>query len=153
MTTPFDRDKWDRRWLYLARHYAAWSNDPSTAVGCVIARRKEQLSQGYNGFPSGIADTEARLLDRDTRLALTIHAEQNALLRIGARKAKGASLYVWPFPPCGDCAKLIAQSGISRVVMPLNTDPALLERWQASLAIARELFGEKGISLVGIPNV
>nr|MBP8283311.1 hypothetical protein [Chromatiaceae bacterium] len=72
MTAPIDQTKWDRRWLGLARHYAGWSNDPSTQVGCVIARGKEQLSQGYNGFPAGIADSDARLADRDTRLALTL---------------------------------------------------------------------------------
>ena len=130
---------------------ATWTD--AVEANAAVLDRYETVARAFNLMARQIADTEARLLDRDTRLALTIHAEQNALLRIGARKAKGASLYVWPFPPCGDCAKLIAQSGISRVVIPLNTDPALLERWQASLAIARELFGEKGISLVGIPNV
>ena len=87
---PIDQTKWDRRWLDLARHYAGWSNDPSTQVGCVIARDKEQLSQGYNGFPAGIADTDARLADRDTRLALTLHAEHNALLRIETEAGHGA---------------------------------------------------------------
>lgn len=147
---PIDQTKWDRRWLDLARHYAGWSNDPSTQVGCVIARDKEQLSQGYNGFPAGIADTDARLADRDTRLALTLHAEQNSLLRIGARRAQGASLYVWPFPPCHACAAAIVQAGIARVVIPLGADADLMDRWRASLAISRELFAERNINLIGI---
>jgi len=152
LTAPIDQTKWDRRWLGLARHYAGWSNDPSTQVGCVIARGKEQLSQGYNGFPAGIADTDARLTDRDTRLALTLHAEHNALLRIGARRAKGASLYVWPFPPCHACAAAIVQAGIARVVIPLGADAELMDRWRSSLAISRELFSERRISLIGIPE-
>lgn len=147
-----DQNKWDRRWLGLARHYAGWSNDPSTQVGCVIARGKDQLSQGYNGFPTGIADTDERLADRDTKLALTIHAEQNSLLRIGARRAKGASLYVWPFPPCHACAAAIVQAGIKRVVIPLEIEPELMERWRESLAISRALFAECQISLIGIPE-
>ena len=151
--TLFDQSKWDRRWLNLARFYAGWSIDPSTGVGCVIARKKSQITQGYNGLPAGIADSDERLQDRDMRLALTLHAEHNALLRAGASKVKGASLYVWPFPPCHRCACDIVQVGIKRVVIPLHTDPALQERWRDSLALSRELFAESHIALIGIPDV
>ncbi len=146
MTAPIDQTKWDRRWLGLARHYAGWSNDPSTQVGCVIARGKEQLSQGYNGFPAGIADSDARLADRDTRLALTLHAEHNALLRIGARRAKGASLYVWPMPPCAHCAARIIQVGIVRVVAP-SPPREQAERWHQSLMLSSAVLREAGVSL------
>ena len=150
---PFDQDKWDRRWLDLARFYAGWSIDPSTAVGCVIARGKRQITQGYNGLPAGISDSAERLHDRETRLALTLHAEHNAILRAGASKVRGASLYVWPFPPCHRCACDIVQAGIKRVVVPLHVDPDLRERWKEPLAISRELFAERKISLIGVPHV
>ena len=148
----YDQAKWDRRWLDLARFYAGWSLDPSTAVGCVIARGKRQITQGYNGLPSGIVDSDARLQDRTMRLALTLHAEHNAILRAGAAKVRGASLYVWPFPPCHRCACDIVQAGIKRVVVPLHVDAALQERWRESLALSRELFAESRINLVGIPH-
>ena len=148
----YDQAKWDRRWLDLAQFYAGWSLDPSTAVGCVIARGKRQITQGYNGLPTGIADTDARLQDRAMRLALTLHAEHNAILRVGAGKVRGASLYVWPFPPCHRCACDIVQAGIKRVVVPLHVDVALQERWRESLALSRELFAESNISLVGITH-
>lgn len=147
--------KWDRRWLGLARHYASWSIDPSTAVGCVIARGKVEVSQGYNGFPTGIADTDERLQDREQRLALTLHAEHNAILRVGAALVRGASLYVWPFPPCHRCACDIVQAGIGRVVVPLVEDeePVMYQRrlrWKESLELARGLFREAGIPLIGL---
>ena len=148
----FNQAKWDRRWLDLARFYAGWSIDPSTGVGCVIARGKRQITQGYNGLPTGIADTNARLQDRETRLALTLHAEHNAILRAGAAKVRKATLYVWPFPPCHRCACDIVQAGIKRVVVPLHVDPALQERWRESLTLSLELFAERRITLVRIPD-
>jgi len=145
-------NKWDARFLELARVISGWSKDPGTGCGAIVVKDRYILGTGYNGFPAGIADTDARLEDRDTRLALTLHAELNALLRIGARRAKGASLYVWPFPPCHACAAAIVQAGIARVVIPLGADADLMDRWRASLAISRELFAERNIRLIGIPQ-
>ena len=52
MTTPFDRDKWDRRFLKIAREGATWSKDPSTQVGAVIVDPDQRVvSLGYNGPP------------------------------------------------------------------------------------------------------
>ena len=76
----------------------------------------------------------------------------NAILRAGAAKVRGASLYVWPLPPCHRCACDIVQAGIKRVVVPLHVDVALQERWRESLALSRELFAESNISLVGITH-
>ena len=57
-------DKWDIRFLELAKHISAWSKDPSTKVGCVaIGNHGQVLSQGYNGFPRGILDSENNLLN------------------------------------------------------------------------------------------
>ena len=138
--------KWDQRFLELARFYAGWSRDPSTKVGCVIAYGNVQLGQGFNGFPPGIADDDARLQDRDTRLALTIHAEQNALAGLPRGLGMGATLYVWPFPPCAPCAARIIQAGIVRVMAP-EPAPELAERWRDSLALSSEVLREAGVSL------
>ena len=55
MTTPFDRDKWDRRFLKIAREGATWSKDPSTQVGAVIVDQDQRVvSLGYNGPPRGV---------------------------------------------------------------------------------------------------
>ena len=67
-------NKWNTRYLNLARDISEWSKDPNTKVGCVVVGSKGQiLSQGYNGFPRGINDLPSRLTDRDTKLIYTIH--------------------------------------------------------------------------------
>ena len=75
---------WDQRFLYLAASVAAWSKDPSTKVGAVAVRQRRVLATGYNGLPAGMLDSKERLLNREIRLALTIHAELN-LVTFAAR--------------------------------------------------------------------
>lgn len=139
-------NSWDRRWMGLAKHYAGWSKDPSTSVGCVIASGKKQLGQGYNGFAAGIADSDARLNDRETKLALTIHAEINALSCLSPGQSVGATLYIWPMPPCAHCAARIIQAGIARVVAP-PPPPEQAERWHQSLMLSSEILEEAGVRL------
>ena len=138
--------KWDKRFLGLAEHVSQWSKDPSTKVGCCIADTKNRIvSVGYNGFPIGVADNEAYLNDRDKKLQRTIHAEPNAIL-FAQRDLTDHTLYVYPFPPCVNCAALIIQSGIVRVVSP-EASPELRERWHESMLAAEEMFKEAGVEL------
>lgn len=135
--------KWDLRMLGLAKHVAGWSKDPSTKVGCVVADSSNRiLSLGYNGFPMGVADVD--LDDREHKYARTVHAEMNALLFTNGR-LEGATMYIWPMPPCSRCAGPIIQSGIVTVVSP----PAG-ERWEDSCRIGREMFDQAGVTVVEI---
>ena len=128
-----DIDKWDRRGLELAKHVAQWSKDPSTKVGAVIMDSNHRiLSLGYNGFPINVPDS--RLDDREHKYARTIHAEMNSLL-FHKGDLMGATMYVWPMPPCSRCAGPIIQSGIVRIVSP----PAE-ERWMDSCKIGNKMF-------------
>jgi dCMP deaminase len=120
---------WDQRFLDLAQHVAGWSKD-STKVGAVITRGKFVVGLGFNGFPAGIADDE-RLLDRPTKLEIVIHAEQNAVLS-AKQNLDGCTIYVWPFLPCTNCASVVIQSGIKRVVA------ASAERFTESLPLLDE---------------
>ena len=72
--------KWDTRFLGLAAHISAWSKDPSSQVGAVISDGNRIVSLGYNGFAAGVEDRRERLDDRDCKLNLTIHAEENAMI-------------------------------------------------------------------------
>ena len=64
-------DKWDFRFIELARHIALWSKDPSTKVGCVVVGEDREIrSTGFNGFPRGIDDNAERLLDRQKNTLL-----------------------------------------------------------------------------------
>jgi deoxycytidylate deaminase len=58
---------------------SAWSKDPSTQVGAVtVGSKKEVLSQGFNGFPRNINDTDERYNNRATKYKFVVHAEMNA---------------------------------------------------------------------------
>lgn len=132
---------WDGYYLDLCRRAARKSKDPSTQVGAFIIRPdRTPLSFGYNGFPRGIADGVERLNDRDVKLRLTIHAELNAILNCAERPV-GCTLYVWPMPPCHECARAIIQSGIAEVV----TVREFSERWAESVDLAQMLFQEAGV--------
>lgn len=130
----------------MARNVASWSKDPSTKVGAVAVRDRRMLVSGFNGLPTGVLDTDARLKDRDQRLKLTTHAEANCVA-FAARAGiclNGATVYVWPLMTCSQCAALLIQAGINKVVVPDYVEP---QRWQESFDLARAMFIEAGVSV------
>lgn len=140
-------EKWDRRFLQLAKQVSTWSKDPSICVGAVLVNDlKQVVGMGYNGFARGVADTEERLNDREMKLKLVVHAEVNAILQAG-HAARGAMLYVYPsfmLPPiCHDCCKTAIQAGVAGIVgyIPDESNPRV-QRWKDSIAVAREMWDE-----------
>lgn len=108
--------KWDQRFLNVAKEVASWSKDPSTKVGAVLVSPcKTKVSWGYNGLPRSIVDTDERLLNRELKNKLTVHAELNCILN--ATDTAGYTLYVTK-PPCTACAIAIMQAKIKVVVCP-----------------------------------
>ena len=146
------RDKWDRRYLELAKYVAqSWSIDPSTKVGAIVVNHDfQQEFIGYNGFPRGVKDLPERYADRELKYKLVVHAEANAIRKAG-QLARGASLYVWPsfsLPPvCNECAKLVIQAGIKEVVgyEPDLTD-LRVQRWLESISISKTMCEEAGVT-------
>jgi len=137
-------EKWDRRFLELARFVSCWSKDPSTKVGAVIVDDNRRIvSTGYNGLPQGVEDTDERLNNRELKYKLIVHGERNAII-FAERCIKGCTLYTWPFMPCASCAGLVIQSGIKRVVAPYSDNP----RWVDDFKLSEELFGEAEVELV-----
>ena len=135
--------KWDKRFLELAKLVGSWSKDPSTKVGAVIVDSNNRIvSTGYNGFPRGIQDSTEKLLDREQKYDIIVHAEMNAIA-FANKCLKNCTLYTWPFEPCSRCAGMIIQSGIKRVVSVIHPD----KRWEKSFKTARQLFKESGIIL------
>lgn len=134
--------KWDLRFLDLARFISDWSKDPSTKVGAVIVDTNNRIvSVGYNGFPKGVEDNE-RLSERDEKYKIIVHGEINAIL-FANKPVAGCTLYTIPFEPCPRCAGLVIQSGITRVVAPRNDNP----RWEEDFKISRLLFAEAGVKI------
>ena len=147
-------DKWDIRFLELAKHVAQWSKDPSTKVGAVLISSEGREFVGYNGFPKGVLDSEERLNNREVKYKLVVHAEVNAILKAGD-KARGGTLYVWPsfsLPPiCNECCKVAIQAGVKEIVGYLpNENDERVKRWKASISISEEMCNEAVISFRGI---
>jgi dCMP deaminase len=151
-----DQTVWDKRFLHLAREISSYSKDPSTRVGAVIVNNRQQVvGSGYNGFARGVSDDPERYLDRELKLRLIIHAEVNACIQAG-KEAQGSTLYVWPsfiLPPvCHECAKVVIQSGIKRVVgfTPNPEDFERGKRWEDSIYWSHVMFREAGVQQVEI---
>jgi dCMP deaminase len=130
--------KWDLRFLQLAAHVAGWSKDPSTKVGAVIADGKHVVSLGYNGFPATTEDRDEWLSDRPTKYEMVVHAEMNAILN-ARQSVRGLTLYVSPLSPCSECVKLIAASGISRVVWTRTASSSLESLEKVKRIFARNI--------------
>ena len=140
---------WDEYGMSLARAVAAKSKDPSTQVGCVILDPENRVvPTGYNGLPRYVPDDHEILGERDTKLALVLHAEENALL-FARQSLHGCTAYVWPMPPCSRCAAKLAQVGIRRVVAPKPT-PEQVERWGESMRLAEWVYRHAGIDFAEV---
>lgn len=112
---------WDEYFMGVAVLSAKRSKDPNTKVGaCVVNQEKRIVGIGYNGFPYGCDDnvfpwTNDKDKDMlDTKYPYVVHAEPNAILN-STTKLTGTTIYVTLFP-CNECAKIIIQSGIKRIV-------------------------------------
>ena len=105
----------DLRYLRMARIWAENSYCRRRKVGALIVKDKMIISDGYNGTPSGFENICEDEEDRTKPYVL--HAEANAITKVAksGNSSDGATLYVTA-SPCIECAKLIIQAGIVRVV-------------------------------------
>lgn len=142
-------NKWYKRYLRLAAEVATWSKDPNTQVGAVVVGSKGQiLSQGYNGFPRGISDSNKRLTDRDVKLSLIVHAEMNAIFNAtySGVSLDGSTIFIHGLPACSECAKGIIQVGIKRVVVSKQCIEAR-PHWNDSWNKSKAMFAEAGVAI------
>lgn len=141
--------KWADRYMKLAQVISTWSKDPSTKVGAiVVGHNGEILSQGYNGFPRKIKDTDYRLNNRSEKYKYIIHAEMNAIFNasLNGVSLQNASIYIYGLPICHECAKGIIQVGIKKVIIHKQ----IKDNWQESCQIAQEMLIEAGITIIEI---
>jgi dCMP deaminase len=107
--------QFDRRYLEMAKIWAENSYCKRRKVGALIVKEKMIISDGYNGTPAGF---ENICEDDDFKTKpYVLHAEANAITKVAKsnNSSEDATLYVTT-SPCMECAKLIIQSGIKRVV-------------------------------------
>ena len=138
---------WDIRFMRMAHEVASWSKDPSTKVGCVLVKDRKIISMGYNGFPRLIEDDLNRLIDREVKYEMTVHAEQNAVITAALHgiSTAGSTAYV-TFSPCSRCAAVLINAGISTVVV--SAADVIPDRWLENFRLAAELLNEAGICLL-----
>ena len=109
------QDLLDYRYLRMARIWAENSYCQRRQVGALVVKNKMIISDGYNGTPSGfenICEDEAGVTK-----PYVLHAEANAITKLArsGNISEDSTLYVTA-SPCIECAKLIIQAGIRRVV-------------------------------------
>lgn len=141
--TP-NEEKWHCRFLRLAKEVASWSIDPSTQVGCVLVRDKRVISTGYNGFPKNISDDFDRLMDREKKYEITVHAEVNAVTTAALHgvSTEGCKAYV-TFSPCSRCAAVLINAGIKEVYVTGGS--IIPDRWLPNFITASKLLAEAGV--------
>ena len=142
--------EWEEYFMELAKLTAKRSKDPVTQVGAAIVNKnKRVIGLGYNGFID-IPDND-KLFPwtknsnnyEEIKYSYVIHAEANAILN-STSSIKDSTLYVTLFP-CRECAKLIIQSGIKKIVyLDYKEDLASLRMFKAAnIEIIQYKKGEK----------
>ena len=108
----------DYTYLEMANTWGQLSKAKRKKVGCLIVKNNQIISDGYNGTPAGYendCEYETRF-GWETRPEV-LHAESNALMKLAknTNSSLGSTIYL-TISPCFECAKLIIQAGVSRVV-------------------------------------
>ena len=108
-------EKFDNRYLEMAEIWAKNSYCKRRQVGALIVKNRMIISDGYNGTPSGFENICED--ENGVPKPYVLHAEANAITKVAksGNSSEGSTLYVTA-SPCLECAKLIIQSGIKRVV-------------------------------------
>jgi dCMP deaminase len=152
--------KWEDYFMAIASLSAERSKDPEIQVGaCIVNKHKRIVGIGYNGMPDGIKDEKLPWgnTDKDDmkrKGMFVCHAEMNAILNKNSADVRDCTIYTTRYP-CNECAKLIIQSGISKVVYLSSPDGCKKSKYEASeklLDLARietsELEREKTIQII-----
>jgi len=112
---PVNTTKFDKSYIEMAHVWAKNSYCKRRKVGALIVKNRMIISDGYNGTPSGFENICEE--ESGATKPYVLHAEANAITKVAKsnNSSKGATLYITD-SPCMECAKLIIQAGIERVV-------------------------------------
>lgn len=142
--------QWLNHFIDMAKLISTMSKDPSKKIGVVIVDAHNRIvSTGFNGFPRGIEDSQERLENKDYKRAITLHAEENAIL-YAKQDLTGCDMYIYGLPPCSHCAAMIIQSGIRNIYYRIPDEYEISDHWKENLAIAETILNEVGINLLNI---
>nr|MBP7471852.1 dCMP deaminase family protein [Prevotella sp.] len=115
MESSDKQKKLDCRYLRMAAIWAENSYCKRRQVGALVVKDKRIISDGYNGTPSGFENVCED--ENDVTKSYVLHAEANAITKLArsSNNSDGSTLYITS-SPCIECAKLIIQAGVKRVV-------------------------------------
>ena len=114
-------ERYHRLYMDIAYRVSEMSHAKRRKVGCVIVKDERIISMGWNGMPTGMTNNceidESDQMYVGTTKREVLHAEANALMKLAkyGSSSNGATLYTTT-SPCFECAKLIYQSGIKKLV-------------------------------------
>lgn len=133
----------DETYIEIARVMAKRSTCSRRQVGAILVKDGKIISCGYNGVAKGQKHChqhwhnhcEKHNLDYDSFISSKefydlhgefsreneIHAETNCIIYVSRDQSQGSTLYV-TLSPCSDCAKIVAQAGITRVIYDTEYD-------------------------------
>lgn len=108
-------EKYDKAYMRMAVEWAKLSHCKRAKVGSLIVKDNMIISDGFNGSPTGF-DNDCEDTYNNTHWYV-LHSEANAILKCAKNgsSCKDSTLYL-THSPCKECAKLIYQSGIKKVV-------------------------------------
>jgi dCMP deaminase len=141
-----DYISWKEYFMGVAELSSKRSKDPVTQVGCCIVDPSSRhiLSIGYNGLPRGFNDDEFSWEKSDDLIkdknSYVVHAEANAILNAD-KDLTGSEVYVTLFP-CNECAKLLAQKKVKKIIYK---DARYLKKDKGKVAL--EIFKKAGITV------
>ena len=110
------RPTWNEYFIGLSYYISCRSHDSETHVGCVLVENRRVVGVGYNGFPSGMDDSELPTT-RPLKYHFMVHAEENAVSNIVINSFSPKTAYITHLP-CGRCAKLLWQNNIREWYVP-----------------------------------
>lgn len=133
--------RYDKAYLRMAKTWSELSHCERKKVGALIVKNGRIISDGYNGTPAGF-DNCCENENGDTNW-FVLHAEANAILKVArsTNDCSDSTLYL-TLSPCKDCAKLVLQSGITRVVF--------IDKYKDTTGI--DFLASAGVETVHLPN-
>ncbi len=158
MTMTDSRPSWDEVWLAVAETVSKRSRCSRAQMGAAIVSHDQHIvATGYNGPAATWPESGECMnwcdrakgtapLDNIYDACPAIHAEANALMYVDRSRSQGGTMYITA-PPCTQCAKLISNSGITRVVcrwrkQDSHRDPAkvleYLEKCMIELTVIKD---------------
>lgn len=143
---------WDEYYMRGVYWTLIKSKEKHTKIGTIITKNNRLVSQGYNGIPIGVEDTDKRL-ERPEKYYWISHSERNAIYSAAylGHSTAGTTMYSNALS-CVDCAKAIIQANVVRVCIHKQfqdfCELSDRKQWEKHDSITTQMFKESGVELI-----